>query len=243
MTRSNDAIRHGRRALLVAAMATTLASALARAQAGGDKAKIGVIGSGRLGGAVGTLLARAGHPVLFSSRHPEELKSLAAPLGPLAQVGTVAQALAFADVLLLAVPYGAVPALARQHAGAWQGKIVLDATNAIAARDGAVAEEVARDGIGPTTARYLRGARVVRAFNFTGAGEFARASHRSGAPMAVPIAGDDAQALGVAAQLVRDAGFEPVVVGGLASADRFAPGGKLFRRMGTAEQFRAWMAE
>jgi hypothetical protein len=66
------------------------------------------------------------------------------------------------------------------------------------------------------------------------AAQFARAHHRAGALVAVPIAGDDQAALAVAAQLVRDAGFEPVVVGPLASADRFAPGGPLFRQVGTA---------
>ena len=206
-----------------------------------SKAKISVIGSGRLGGAVGGLLVKAGHPVLFSSRHPEELKSLVDSLGPLAQAGTVAQAMAFADIVLLAVPYGAVPELGAQQR--WQGKIVLDATNAIAPRDGAVVEEVKANGIGPTTAKYLAGARVVRVFNFTGAGEFARESHRKGAPMAVPLAGDDAGALSVASALVREVGFEPVVVGGLSTADRFAPGGKLFRQMGTAEEFRRAMAQ
>ena len=110
---------------------------------GDDGTSGAVVGSGRLGGAVGSLFVKAGHPVLFASRHPEELKSLADPLGPLARTGTVAQALAFADVILLAVPYSAVPEVGQQHR--WQGKIVLDATNAIAARDGAIVDEVKAD--------------------------------------------------------------------------------------------------
>ena len=122
-----------------------------------------------------------------------------------------------------------------------QGKIVLDATNAVAARDGAIVDEVKANGIGATTAKYLPGARIVRVFNFTGAAEFTRESHRKPPLMAVPMAGNDAEALSVAAGLVRDAGFDPVVVGGLSSADRFAPGGKLFRQMGTAEEFRRAM--
>src|SRR5215472_3875499 len=63
--------------------------------------KIGIIGSGRLGGTIGGLWIKAGHPVLFSSRHPEELKGLVAGLGPLAQNGTVSQAVAFGDALFL----------------------------------------------------------------------------------------------------------------------------------------------
>ncbi|PWK33154.1 hypothetical protein C7419_105148 [Cupriavidus plantarum] len=235
--------RMSRRTVLLAGMALVATSGMARAQAPAGKARIGVIGAGRIGGTIGGLWVKAGHPVMFSSRHPEELKALADKLGPLAQTGTVAQAIAFADILLLAVPYGAVPTIGEQNASAWRGKTVLDATNAIAARDGAVVEEVQRNGIGATTSKYLRGAKIVRAFNFTGATEFAKESHRSGAPLAVPIAGDDARALEVASQLVRDAGFEPVVVGGLSTADRFAPGGKLFRQMGTAEEFRRAMAQ
>lgn len=235
--------RVSRRTVLLAGVALAAAAGLTRAQAPAGKLRIGVIGSGRIGGTIGGLWVKAGHPVMFSSRHPEELKSLAERLGPLAQTGTVAQALSFADVLLLAVPYSAVPAIGEQNAAAWRGKTVLDATNAIAARDGAVVEEVQRNGIGATTSKYLRGAKIVRAFNFTGATEFARESHRSGAPLAVPIAGDDAKALELASQLVREAGFEPVVVGGLSTADRFAPGGKLFRQMGTAEEFRRAMAQ
>ncbi|WP_066732630.1 NADPH-dependent F420 reductase [Cupriavidus sp. D384] len=235
---------HGRRRLLIAGgwsalLAVPAGHAVAQAPQGKGKSKIGVVGSGRLGSAVGSLLVKAGHPVMFASRHPEELKTLTDSLGPLAQAGTVAQAVAFADVILLAVPYGAVPDVGQQNR--WQGKIVLDATNAVAARDGAIVDEVKANGIGATTARYLAGARIVRVFNFTGAAEFTRESHRKPPLMAVPMAGNDAEALSVAAGLVRDAGFDPVVVGGLSSADRFAPGGKLFRQMGTAEEFRRAM--
>lgn len=236
-------LRAGAAALLLAA---PLPRAV-RAQPGPAPAReaaaqrIGVIGSGRIGGTVGGLWVKAGHPVLFSSRHPEALKPLVEELGTLARAGTVAEAIAFSDVLFLATPYGALPQLARDHAGAWQGKIVLDATNAYEHRDGPIADEARRDGIGLTTARYLRGARVVRAFNFMGAAQFASEHHRPGGLVAVPIAGDDPAALQVAAQLVRDVGFEPVVVGPLASADRFAPGGPLFRQVGTADEFRQKM--
>lgn len=200
--------------------------------------RIGVIGAGRLGGAVGTLWVKAGHEVRFSSRHPEELKPLVDGLGGRATAGTVAEAIAFGEVLLLAVPYRAVPEIGQEHAAALRNKVVLDATNAFRERDGAVGEEAIAKGIGVTTAKYLSGARVVRAFNFTGAAEFTRDSNRPEGRIAVPIAGDDRAALDIAAQLVRDAGFEPVVVGGLTTANRFAPGGPLFRQMGSAEEMR-----
>lgn len=246
MTQAHGGTLRGRRRLLITGGWTMLLAATfgqLHAQPARDKgkSKIGVVGSGHIGGTIGGLWVKAGHPVMFSSRHPEALKPLVDQLGPLARAGTVAQAVAFADVLLLAVPYGAVPDVGRQ--ADWHGRIVLDATNAIAPRDGAIVEEVKANGIGATTAKYLPGARIVRVFNFTSAGDFARESHRKEPLMAVPLAGNEAEALSVAADLVREAGFDPVEVGGLSSADRFAPGGKLFHKLGTAEEFRRAMAQ
>src|SRR5215468_4356971 len=112
-----DVIDRKRRALLGAG-GTLLLGALwpahAPAQtAGGGKAKIGVIGSGKIGGTIGGLWVKAGHSVFFSSRHPEELKPLTDSLGPLAKAGTVGDALDFGDVILAAVPYKAIPELAK----------------------------------------------------------------------------------------------------------------------------------
>src|SRR5262249_43486127 len=92
-------------ASLAAALGPTLVPAAAAEQAtGGRPLKIGIIGAGREGGALGTLLVKAGHPVMFSSRHPEALKGLVAGLGPLAAAGTVAQAIDFGDVVMIIVP-------------------------------------------------------------------------------------------------------------------------------------------
>lgn len=205
---------------------------------GGKPLRIGVIGSGRIGGTIGGLWVTAGHPVLFSSRHPEQLKSLVDGLGPNARAGSVAEAIEFGEVLFVAVPYGALPELGKQYGPAMAGKIVLDATNAYTHRDGTAAEEALVDGVAITSARYLRGTRLVRAFNFTSASDFATQHHRKPEPVAVPIAGDDREALAVASQLVRAAGFEPVVIGSLKTADSFAPGGPLFRQVGSAQQLR-----
>src|SRR4051812_41971057 len=71
--------------------------------------KIATVGAGRMGSALGGLFVKAGHPVMFSTRHPEELKSMVDGLGPLARAGTVAEAVAYGDVIVLLVPYGAIP--------------------------------------------------------------------------------------------------------------------------------------
>jgi len=189
------------------------------------KAPIATIGAGHIGGTIGGLWVKNGHKVFFSSRHPEELKDLIASLGPLAQAWNVDQAIAFANVVLLTVPYGAIPQIGKDHASALKGKIVLDTCNAVAARDGAVADEVEANGIGVTSQKYLPGTRLVRAFNTMSYRTFASEANRPDPKLAVPIAGDDQDAVQVAAGLVRDAGFEPVVVGKLADAKLFQRGG------------------
>ncbi|HKM87011.1 MAG TPA: NAD(P)-binding domain-containing protein, partial [Xanthobacteraceae bacterium] len=175
---------------------------------------------------------------LFSSRHPEELKDLVAGLGALAQAGTVDQAIAFGDALLIAVPYGALPQIGRDYAAALKGKITLDTGNAVAGRDGPIAEEVERDGIGVTSQKYLPGTRLVRAFNTMSYMILAREANRPDPKLAIPIAGDDPAAVQLAAGLVRDAGFEPVVVGKLADASRFQRGGPGYGQPVTAAELK-----
>jgi len=205
---------------------------------GGAKLRIGVIGSGHIGGTIGGLWVKAGHPVLFSSRHPEELKDLVAGLGELAKAGTVDEAIAFGDVMFIAVPYGALPQIGQDYAAALKGKIMIDACNAVAARDGAITEEVEKNGIGVTSQKYLPGTRLVRAFNTLNYAVFAREANRPDPKLAVPIAGDDAQAVQVAGDLVRDAGFDPVVVGKLVDASRFQMGGPSFHQQVTAAELK-----
>jgi hypothetical protein len=134
----------------------------------------------------------------------------------------VAQAIAFGGAIFVAVPYAALPEIGTDYRDALKGKVVLDATNAVPTRDGdAISKEADTNGIGITSQKYLPGTRLVRAFNITGAGVFTKESNRPDPKMAIPIAGDDAEAVRVAADLVRDAGFEPVVAGKLADASKF----------------------
>ena len=191
---------------------------------GSSPARIGVIGSGHIGGTIGGLWVKKGHPVLFSSRHPEELKDMVAGLGSLAKAGTVEEAIKFGDVLFIAVPYGALPQIGKEYSAAMKGKVMLDACNAVSTRDGAIADEVEQNGIGVTSQKYFPGVRIVRAFNTMSYMIFARDANRPDPKLAIPIAGDDPQAVEVAATLVRDAGFDPVVVGKLADARRFQRG-------------------
>src|SRR5665213_646565 len=200
--------------------------------------KIGVIGAGHIGSTVGTLWVKSGHPVMFSSRHPEELASLVQGLGALAKSGAVAEAVAFGDVIFIAVPYGAYPQIGKDYGSQLAGKVVLDAGNAVARRDGDITKEVNEEGIGITSAKYLPGARIVRAFNTMSYKLFASEANRSGERMAIPLAGDDKEALNTASMLVHDAGFDPVIVGPLERAKDFAQGGPLYGQQLTAQEFR-----
>ena len=191
---------------------------------GSSPSRIGIIGAGNIGSTIGGLWIKSGHPVMFSSRHPDELKDMVTKLGSLAQAGSVEQATAFGEVLFIAVPYGAIPQIGKDYSAAMKGKVMLDACNAVSTRDGAIADEVEQNGIGVTSQKYFPDARIVRAFNTMSYMIFAREANRPDPKLAIPIAGDDAQAVQVAARLVRDAGFDPVVVGKLADARRFQRG-------------------
>jgi predicted dinucleotide-binding enzyme len=222
----NSFVDNKRRALLIGGGALVFSVALwPRRAPAQTKLRIGVIGSGHIGGTIGGLWIKAGHPVLFSSRHPEELKDLVADLGELAKAGAVEQAIAFSDVLFIAVPYGALPQIGQDYGAALKGKIMLDACNAVTARDGTITDEVEREGVGVVSQKYLTGTRLVRAFNTLNYKIFAAEANRPDPKLVIPIAGDDPEAVQTAAGLIRDAGFDPVVVGKLADASRFQRGG------------------
>jgi predicted dinucleotide-binding enzyme len=221
---------------LVLAFAGLPGGALSQAKPGTSDMKIGIIGSGNLGGTLGTLWVKSGHPVLFSSRHPEELKKLVDSLGPLARAGTVREALAFGDVIFIAVPYAAYPQIGKEYAQELKGKIVIDAGNAVPARDGEIAKEARENGIGMTSAKYLAGARIVRAFNTLNYRRLASASNRPEGRIGIPMAGDDKDALAIASSLVRDAGFDPVIIGPLERARDFAQGAPLYGQEITAQE-------
>ena len=224
----------------VALMAWTAAAVGAAGAAPAAEAplKIGIIGAGHIGGTLASLWVKAGHEVLVSSRHPEQLKGLASSLGPRARAGTPREAALFGDVVLISVPYAALPQIGRDLRTELSGKMVLDTGNPYPQRDGDMATEARRKGTGVSSAEFLPGVRLVRAFNAINSGDLASEAHRSGERIAIPLAGDDSQALEMAQRLVRDAGFEPVVVGPLARAREFDVGTAVYTRLMTAAQLR-----
>ena len=209
--------------LLIATLAAApLAGQSAQPPATG-KPKIGLIGSGNVGSNLGKVWVSKGYAVMFSSKDIEADRRLAAQIGTGARAGTPQEAAAFADVLVFAVPYGALPELGKALAPSLKGKVVIDASNPFPARDGAIAEEAREQGAGVVSARLLPGARIVRAFNAIAAARMG-AVHETPGRIGMPIASDDAAAVEVATTLIRDIGFEPVLVGKLDMGKHLVPG-------------------
>lgn len=226
----------GRRALVAVALSSLLLPRAVRAQSA--SLKIGIIGTGKIGGALAEHWARAGHELVISSRHPDQLRPLAEKLGPRVRAGTPQEAAAFGEVILISVPYGALPQVGRDYAKEMTGKIVLETGNPFSHRDGEMAEGARAKGTGVASAEYLPGVRLVRVFTSVPAYSLRSDAHRAGERIGVPLAVDDKEALAVAARLVQEAGFDPVVVGPLARAKEFDVGTAVFGKALTARELR-----
>jgi predicted dinucleotide-binding enzyme len=175
--------------------------------------KIGIIGSGRIGGGVARQLAGAGHQVLLSfSRDRSALQELASQIGSSASVGSPADAVAFGEVVVISVPWDVLPQ-ALQQAGSLDGKIVIDTTNQFGGpplpAEGQTAAQF--------NAQRMPGARYTKSFNTLTAAFQAETAGRSGEQKVVQwLCGDDEGAKNVVAGLIEDAGFVPVDLGGTA---------------------------
>jgi predicted dinucleotide-binding enzyme len=188
--------------------------------------RIGIIGCGNIGSTLARLWVEAGHEVIVSSRHPQELEDFAHELGDQACAASAEEAAQSGDVVLLSIPLGTISDLSNEVRRALQGKIVLDTCNPYPERDGEAAYEVRRMGLGTGrwTSNQLPGARIVRAFNSVPAALLQSESHRGGEdPIGVPLATDDPEALSIAVRLVQDAGFAPVIAGDLNRSKDFDP--------------------
>ena len=181
----------------------------------------------------------AGYQVMLSARDLGPVKELAGQLGPNAQVGTPEQAAAWGDVVVVSVPYAALPQVGKDYAAQLKGKIIIDTCNPNPTRDGDMVKDAVEKGTGVMDPIYLPGTRIVRAFNsisFTALGQNA---HHPGELYGIELAADDAQALATVKQIVTDVGYEPVVVGGLATAKKFDAGSPVYPKAMPAKEMRA----
>lgn len=190
--------------------------------------KIGVIGSGGIGGTVGTLWAKVGHEVLFSSRNPDKLSSLVATAGHSAGAGTITEAASFADVIFLAVYYWTTDdALAA--AGLLNGKIIIDATNPYSRNNVGQIQRVPNVSSALELAQKVPQAKVVKAYNTLPTATLANEHHRAD-PYVLFYCGDDADAKVIVAQLIGDSGFIGIDLGELKQVIHQEPDGKFYNK-------------
>src|ERR1700722_20409971 len=181
-------------ATLVVGLTAVLGALPSQAADAKTPEKIGIIGTGRIGSALARAWVKAGHEVFVSTRHPEGLKGLVAELGPRAHAGTPREAAQFGSVVLVSIPYGAMPQIGMDLRAELAGKVILDTSNPSERRDGALATEWLKKGAGVATAELLHNTRVVRAFNCIGAASLASEGFRQPNRLAIPIGGGAAAA-------------------------------------------------
>ena len=182
--------------------------------------QISILGAGNVGMALARALLRAGQPVTIGVPDPARYADAVAALGPQATLTGNDEAAQRGELVILAVPYTAALAIAQARAD-WQGRVLVDATNPLA-------PGLAGLSLGTTTsgaeqvAERAQGARVVKAFNTTGAENMADSCYPQGQPM-MPVAGDDAAARQQVLALATMIGFDAVDMGPLSSARYLEP--------------------
>src|SRR5271163_2963861 len=196
------------------------ASSSSRHEMTEEHMKIAVLGAGRVGSTLGGLWHAAGHDVTFAARHATRPRALAAELGERAHAASVADAVAGAEVVLVAVPGPAVTG-ALQAAGPLDGRIVIDAANSLERGVFGQQQQLSLRSLADTFPR----ARWVRAFNSLSVSVMADDNHRE--PPWVLFLSGDKEAKPVVAQLIRDAGFDPVDLGGIDDSQLQDPGSAL----------------
>lgn len=195
------------------------------------KMKIGIIGSGNIGGNLGKHWANAGHNVLFSSRHPEELGSLVKEAGPNAKAMSVTDTFEEnADVYVLAMPFKAVDKISELYAGEYANSVILDATNPYPERDGEMAKNVrdANYNASEYTAMKFSSAKTAKAFNTIKAQDLKNEAFKDKNKLSVPYAAQDQESKAVVKQLIEDIGFDAVYVGNLSDTKIMDPNQKIY---------------
>ena len=203
---------------------------------------IGILGAGNIGANAARLFSAAGHDVRIASTHsPGALEAKAKELGERVHAATPEDAVAFGDVVLLAVPWSrkedAIP-----DAGPYDDKIVIDAMNPYT-------EDFEIEDLGDRTSSEITetlvpGARLVKAFNTIHYRRLATEGKAKGAKgrLAIFVASDDAAAKTVVSQLIDEIGFEPIDAGSLADGRRQQPGSPIYNVPLTASEAKKELA-
>ncbi|WP_225731617.1 MULTISPECIES: NADPH-dependent F420 reductase [unclassified Nocardia] len=182
--------------------------------------RIGIIGAGSMAAALGGGWAAAGHEIRIGARNAGAASELAANIGSGATGGSIAEAAAFGDAVLLALPPSAMDAVLRSVPGGFAGKTLIDCSNAFmpdeAAPEGTLAFVLAEDAVAERISATVPDAHVVKAFNLLAAEVFAADTREfEGRTLGMPYCGDDPAALRLVAGLIEDLKFQPIPAGGL----------------------------
>jgi predicted dinucleotide-binding enzyme len=182
---------------------------------------IAIIGAGRVGAALGTRWAVAGHQVMYGARRPDDPKIVTLLEGtPNGRAGSVAQAAAFGDVVVLATPWSATESAIRA-AGNLAGKVVIDVTNPLNETFSGLTVGHTSSG-GEMVAGWAKGAKIVKTLNSTGSNNMLDPKYGKDA-VSMFVCSDDAAAKATVSELVKALGFDVVDAGPLASARLLEP--------------------
>lgn len=181
---------------------------------------ISIIGAGNVGMALASALIQRGESIVFGVPDPLKYSEEVAEMGAMARVTSTAEAITASDIVILAVPYAAAATVA-QTVGDWQGKILVDATNPLAPGLAGLSTGTTTSGA-EELAKVARGAKVVKAFNTTGAENMADSRYTEGIPF-MPVCGDDAAARTRIVALATRIGFDAVDCGDLSVARYLEP--------------------
>jgi hypothetical protein len=203
--------------------------------------KIGIIGSGNIGGSLGKHWAKAGHEVLFSSRHPKELGSLVKEAGENARAVSVTDAFeANADVYLLAMPFEAIDKISEIYAGKYANKVIIDATNPYPERDGDMAQKVRDANYNATeyTAMKFSTAKTSKAFNTIRAEHLRDKAFKETDKLAIPFAAPDEESKKITQQLINDIGFDALYIGNLDNTSMMDPDQEIYGKSNSLSELR-----
>ncbi len=203
--------------------------------------KIGIIGAGMIGATAARIFAQVGHQVAISnSRGPASLSSLVQEAGSEVSAATIDEAASFGEVVLLAIPLKAYASL---PAASLNGKIVIDAMNYYAERDGEI--DLSNHASSELVAQHLPGSRVVKAFNtiyFKNLATQGKPTEPAETRLAIFISGDDVEAKAIVASLIDQIGFTAIDMGNLREGSRQQePGSPIYAQSLTATQARQFL--